>query len=167
MNLEKALESGRAAVKDAKQAESEMLTFNERLMEERVNRAELEDRVNVLSKQIGDLNSEREQLIVMVKAMNEEKLTLKNEISKVQDFYTEEDSKAKEEIEELSKELDELTDENEQLKTDLQKTREDLFLKIKELDNKDRQEKLKASQTTKDMQKLEGKVIEAQEDLNK
>ena len=82
-------------------------------------------------------------------------------------MFADEDSKMKEEIEELSKENDELVEENDKLKADLQKTREDLFLKIKEIDNKDRQEKLKAAQTVKDVQKLEAKVAEAQEDLNR
>ncbi|KAL4511770.1 hypothetical protein ABPG72_012615 [Tetrahymena utriculariae] len=148
-----------------KQLEKDFIEINQKLADEKGRNVLLEDKLASFSKQFQELFTENESLKGQLKQLNEEKLRLSQEIGNVQNIYAQEEQKQKEEIDELQRELDETNEENERLTEELTKARQDLYLKTKELDNKDRQEKLKSAQTTKDMQKLEQKLQEAQQDL--
>ncbi|EAR94481.1 hypothetical protein TTHERM_00049010 (macronuclear) [Tetrahymena thermophila SB210] len=148
-----------------KQLEKDFIEINQKLADEKGRNAQLEDKLASFSKQFQELFTENETLKGQLKQLNEEKSSLSKEIGNVQNIYAQEEQKQKEEIDELQKELDEINEENERLNEELTKARQDLYLKTKELDNKDRQEKLKSAQIAKDTQKLEQKLQEAEKDL--
>ncbi|KAL4471541.1 hypothetical protein ABPG74_008434 [Tetrahymena malaccensis] len=148
-----------------KQLEKDFIEINQKLADEKVRNAQLEDKLASFSKQFQELFTENESLKGQLKHLSEEKSSLSQEIGKIQNDNHEIEKEQKEKMDELQQELDEANEEIECLTEELRKTREDLYLKAKELDNKDRQEKLKSAQTTKDVQKLEQKLQEAQQDL--